>query len=61
MKDTRKQKTEPDQLDKRVMLLRKCRTRQYDAGLLGASYEAGEIGRDMARKVAKKLRLKLDV
>jgi len=61
MKTTRNRKTQPNQPNKSDFLFHKYRIHQHDAEVLGTLYEAGEIGEAMAHKVAKKLKLNLDV
>lgn len=61
MKTMRTRKTQPPQLNKSVFLFHRYGIHQHGPKTLGASYEAREIGKIMALKVAKKLKLNLDV
>jgi hypothetical protein len=58
MKTTRNRKTQPN---KSVFPLYKYRTHQHDAEAPSTPYEAREIGKAMAHKVAEKVKLNLDV
>ncbi len=55
------QKTQPNQPNRPVFLFRRYKIQQHETKTFGTSDDAREIGKAMARKVAKKLKLNLDI
>lgn len=61
MKNMRSRRTQPNQLNKLAFLFHKYRIYEHDAEKSGKAYETREIGKAMAEKIAKKVKLNLDV